>query len=106
MKTKKLYFKSIDDTFCTSLEKHIEEAKLEELKTITLVEAIPDFSNSEYIWCGHQGEIGEREECKKSICEFYSSKSGRGICEHRGKLYQHGEEVTFDVTDNNEKFNK
>lgn len=98
MKTEKLYFKSVDDTICSSLESHLEDAKDEELKEITLIEAIPDNDNVDYIWCTHHGEVTERSDCKKSICSHYESKSGRGICKHRGHLYSHGEEVTFAVT--------
>jgi hypothetical protein len=97
MAKEKLYFESIDDTSCYPLSDRLNDAKLEGLKKVTLVEAIPDNDNVDYIWCGHQGEVGERQECKKSICSYYESKSGRGVCRHRGNLYQHGEEVTFDV---------
>ena len=97
MSKEKLYFRSTDHTFCSSLESHFDDARDEELTEITLFEAIIDNDNSDYIWCSYQGEVGEREECKKSICSFYSSKSGRGVCEHRGKLFLHGEEVKFDV---------
>lgn len=95
MKSGKLYFKSIDDTMCSSLESHIQDAIEEELTEITLVEAIPDNDNTEFIWCTQYGECVERYQCKKSECEKYSSKIGRGKCENRGNLYQHGEEVTF-----------
>jgi len=30
-------------------------------------------------------------------CPAYTSKSGRGVCELRGKLYEHGNEVVFNV---------
>ena len=97
MKQKKLYFRDIDSEFCKSLESHFEDAKDEGLERINLTEAIIDKSNPNYIWCGHFAEIGEKEECAKSKCSFYSSKSGRGVCKHRGNLYEHGEEVEFDI---------
>jgi hypothetical protein len=97
MAKQKLYFSSIDDTSCYTLADRLNDAKLEGLDEVTLIEAIPDNSNPDYIWCGHQGEVGEREGCKKAICPFYKSKSGRGVCKHRGNLYQHGEEATFKV---------
>lgn len=97
MKKKKLYFKSINDTVCLSLESHLQDAKLEELDKITLIEAVPDHNNPDYIFCVHEGEIGERQGCKKSICSLYSSKSGRGTCKHRGRLFQHGNKVEFDI---------
>lgn len=94
---KKLYFKSIDDTTCHSLESHLDDARDEELSEITLVEAIPDNDNPDFIWCTHYGEVAEKDQCKKTFCPHYSSKSGRGKCEHRGNLYSHGDEVTFKI---------
>jgi hypothetical protein len=99
-KTEKLYFKSVDDTICSSLIGFLDDAKWDGLEKITLIEAIPDNGNTETIWCTYYGEVGEKSECKKSICSHYSSKSGRGKCENRGNLYLHGEEVTFDVPKN------
>lgn len=96
-KTEKLYFESIDDTFCTTLERRLEDAKIEGLDEITLVEAITDYDNPDYIWCIHYVECIERNLCRKSECPYYESKSGRGICSNRGNLYMHGEEVTFKV---------
>ena len=97
MKTEKLYFLNIDDTNCWTLSERLNDARLEGLKNVTLIEVIPGNGNPDYIFCGQQGEVGERQECKKSICSYYESKSGRGVCKHRGHLYQHGEEVTFTV---------
>lgn len=98
MKTKeKLYFLDINDTNCYSLSDRLDDARDEELTEITLIEAIPDNDNPDYIWCGVQGEVSERSDCKKSVCLYYESKSGRGVCKHRGNLYSHGEEVEFKV---------
>lgn len=97
MSKEKLYFKSIDDTTCHSLDCHMEDAKLEKLKSITLVEAIPDKDTKDHIWCTHYENTEEKNQCRKSFCPAYESKSGRGVCIHRGNLYQHGEEVTFKV---------
>ena len=97
MKLKKLYFRSIEDKFCKPLEGFIHDAKIDGLDKITLIEAIPNFQDPEHIFCGHEGEVVERQECKKAQCASYSSVNGRGVCEHRGRLYQHGEEVEFDV---------
>ncbi len=96
-KQTKLYFLNIDDTNCYPLSDRLNDARLEGLNKVTLVEAILDNDNPDYIWCGEQGEVGERSECRKSFCSYYESKSGRGICKHRGNLYTHGEEITFDV---------
>lgn len=90
-KKEKLYFTSIDDTFCMRLE-DLSKDELEELD-FELIEAIPDNNNPDYIWCTHFEEARGRSECSKSQCYAYSSKSGRGKCSQRGSLYQHGEKV-------------
>jgi hypothetical protein len=97
MEAEKLYFKSIDDNFCSSLESHIADAISEDLDEITLIEAIPDNDNLDYIWCTHVGEVTERSDCKKSVCHFYETKSGRGKCKNRGSFFMHGEEVKFQI---------
>jgi hypothetical protein len=93
----KLYFLNIDDTNCYPLSDRINDARIEGLEKVTLVEAIPDNDNTDYIWCSHYGEVVDRDQCKKTYCPHYESKSGRGVCKHRGNLYCHGDEVTFDV---------
>jgi len=57
------------------------------------IEAIPDNDNKDFVWCSYYGEVTERQDCKKSMCSHYTSKSGRGVCSNRGKLYKHGETV-------------
>lgn len=101
MKTKEqLYFKSIDDTLCAPLDGYINDARIEGLSEITLVEAIPDPNNPDYIWCTWNGDVIHRTECKKSQCSYYeANKSGRGTCIHRGMLYNHGKEVKFIVNE-------
>lgn len=106
MKAKeKLYFENIYDTTCYPLSDRLNDAKLDGLTEVTLVEAIPDNNNTDYIYCGYHGEVGERSECKKAFCSSYSSKSGRGKCEHRGNLYSHGDEVTFNIPQDSKSFN-
>lgn len=97
MKKEQLYFSSIDDTHCYNLADGLNDAKIEGLEVITLIEAIPDNENPDYIFCSYYGEVGERQECRKSFCPHYASKSGRGKCSNKGNLYVHGEEVTFKV---------
>ena len=75
----KLYFRDIDSEFCYPLGDHIAEAIDDELEEVTLVEAVPDFDNKDYIWCTIDGVCVERSECKKAYCTGYQSKSGRGI---------------------------
>lgn len=98
MKKDTLYFKDEDAEFCCSLKVHLKEAEEDELEQITLLKAIPDFDNPDFIWCAWADAVGERSECKKKLCDAYESKSGRGVCKHRGKLYEHGEAITFHVS--------
>jgi len=95
MKKEKLYFLDEDDEFCLPLSIRLEEAREEGLTEITLFEAIPDKHMKEFVYCRHEGEITETSDCRKHICPYYDSKSGRGVCRHRGKLYLHGDQKTF-----------
>lgn len=101
-----LYFKSVDDITCYSLQRHLLEAKEEELPSVKLIKAIRD-DLKEYTWCSYHGEVTERNECTKACCSYYkANKSGRGTCIHRGKLYVFGEEVEFDVEKTLNNLNK
>ena len=97
MAKEKLYFESIDDTSCYPLSDRLNDARLEGLEKVTLVKAIPDNDNPDYIWCTHYENSEEKNQCRKSFCPAYTSASGIGVCEHRGNLYTFGEEVTFKV---------
>lgn len=92
----KLYFKNEDATLCSPLSGYINDAKIEGLKEVTLIEAIK-CKEQDYVFCRLDGEVLERCDCKKSICDNYSSKSGRGKCENRGITYTYGESITFSV---------
>lgn len=96
----KLYFREIDSNWCYTLDYHMSDAINEGLDTITLYEA-NKAEGSSYIFCKEVGEATEKTDCNKRDCDMYASKSGRGVCMHRGQLYEHGEEVTFDVKDTN-----
>lgn len=102
----KLYFKTVDDTFCSPLESHLHDAKIEGLEKITLIEADPDNDNPDFIWCSQHGECVERNQCKKSECSAYESKSGRGVCSNRGGLFSHGNEVEFNVETHEQNIRK
>lgn len=99
MKKKRYYFSSINDNHCYDLSYHLHNAKADGLEKITLIEAIPDNSNNEFVWCSFDGEVVDRGQCKKSECSQYHSKSGRGVCANRGNLFNHGNEVEFNVND-------
>lgn len=92
----KLYFKNEDSTNCYALVDHLNEAKEDGLNEIELIEAV-SAPKDEYVWCSYHGETIERSECKKSECQLYFSKSGRGVCWHRGSYFLHGEKVKFKV---------
>lgn len=97
----KYYFINEDAESCYPLSFHIELAKHENLETIELIEAIPDFDNPDFIWCSFVGEAGEKTECNKT-CDEYIPVKGKG-CKHKGKLYEYGEKVKFIVKDHAEK---
>ena len=93
MKAEQLYFLDSSQPFCRPLD-YFDKEELEEVD-YEIYEAIPDNSNKDYIFCTVDGEVGEREFCKKIHCFYYESKSGRGVCKHRGKLYEFGEKVNI-----------
>ena len=91
MKTEKLYFLDSSSERCYPLD-YFSLEKLEEVN-YELYEAIPDNDNKDFIFCSLVVEVGEREFCKKSECKYYTSKSGRGVCSYRGKLFEVGKKV-------------
>lgn len=93
MKQQKLYFKNLDDEHCYPLEHFTEDYDLDK---ITLYVAKIDL-NPNFLWCNHYKAIARGEDCKKSLCNFYTSMNynGTGLCKHRGKLYDKGEKVTI-----------
>ncbi len=95
-KNTQYYFRNVYSTNIETIEDILHDAKLDELTSVTVLEANPDNDTSEYIWCGIYDCV-ERCDCKKSLCSSYESKSGRGKCKNKGKLYTHGKEVTFKV---------
>ena len=91
MKTQKLYFLDLSSERCYPLDYF----SLEELEEVDyeLYEAVPDNDSKDFIFCSLAGEVGDREFCKKAHCKYFTSKSGRGVCSHRGKLFEKGEKV-------------
>lgn len=96
-KDTKLYFINKDSVICESLEDILDGAKSDGLTEITVLEAEPDKDTLDIIWCTHFLDCVEKSDCAKSLCSHYESKSGRGVCKNKGKLYTHGKEVTFKV---------
>jgi hypothetical protein len=95
-KEQKLYFKDENSAHCYPLDYFIHDAKINEEKTITLLEAVPS-DIDDFIWCTYYGEPIERNDCKKSQCSQYTSKSGRGKCANKGNLYNHGDKIEVEV---------
>lgn len=93
----KMYFLDEGSIICYPLDYFVKE----ELGDVDfeIFETLPDFSNPEYIWCSYIGEAGERQECKKSVCSYYESKVGEGVCNHRGRLYTYGSKVKLNKKD-------
>lgn len=96
MDLNKLYFAN-KESLCTTLADHLHDAQLEGLSEITLIEAIKDDGTSGQTWCAYKGYAVDNCDCKKSACGYYSSKSGRGRCEHKGTLYSFGNKEVFQV---------
>lgn len=92
-----LYFKDKDSECCYCLEDYLNEAREEGLTEITLLKAIPDDDNTDYIWCTYAGAVEERCECSKTHCDYYPREQKGGKCPNRGRLYLHGEKVTFKI---------
>jgi len=95
----KYYFQTSSSEMAFTLE-YFEDEVPEEGDEITLFEAIPDNSNQDYIWCTHYHEIVDKDQCKKSFCPHYESKSGRGVCKNKGNLFEVGNPVKFKLIDN------
>lgn len=94
---KKLYFKSIDDNHCQSLEDCLNEAKSDgATDTITLIEAIPADMIG-YRWCTLCGEAVEKWDCSKKACSSYKKPLKGNTCANKGQFYTYGEEVIFDI---------
>lgn len=95
----KMFFSSVDENHCYPLCVHLDNAIDSMEETITLIEAIPAGKNTGMHWCKEFGEVVEHFDCTKAACSSYTSKSGRGVCKNRGKLYEHGAEININVKD-------
>ena len=70
-------------------------AREREEKEITVYKAEPVKVHG-YMYCKLHG-AGEDGNCGK-ICTDYIPRNGkRGMCKHRGKLYQAGQKVKFNI---------
>jgi hypothetical protein len=92
----KLYFKDINDEMCYELSHFMREAIDEGLDVLELFEAVEE-PNTGLLFCKAVDSVAEEGSCGK-LCEFYTPINGRnGKCIYRGKVYSHGEKVSFSV---------
>ena len=91
-----MYFSEEGDNVCIELSDHIQAAKIDGLKEIELIEAIPDNSIKDHVWCMELENTVERSDCSKCNCHMWTSSNGR-VCDFRGKLYKPAQKVKFDV---------
>jgi len=92
----KYYFENEDAEVCYPLSYFTDRAKESGLKEISILEAVPDFRNKEFVWCGWDDSCTYMSDCKKSVCSAWTKGKGN-MCDHRGKLYAHGDSVTIKI---------
>ena len=94
MKKQQYYFRNSGSQNCYRLEYHLKEAHDEGLTDVTLIEAIPDPHNPDYVYCTNNETIVERDGCRKEFCRCYERRGNAkgGCCAQRGRLYVHGNE--------------
>ena len=89
------FFSGEDEEICYPLWKHLMWAREKDEKEVTVYKAEPIKVHG-YMYCKLHG-AGEDGNCGK-ICDDYIPRNGkRGMCKHRGKLYQAGQKVKFNV---------
>lgn len=107
--SKKLYFSEIEEDYANTLEFILEEMKERELSEITVNEAKREIQ-SDYFYCKKLQEVGEKEECSKSNCEFYEPRNKKGgCCKYFGFTYEPSTEfkltIDGDLTPINDRYN-
>ena len=89
------FFSGEDEELCYPLWKHLMWAREKDEKEVTVYKAEPIKVHG-YMYCNLHG-AGEDGKCGK-ICTDYIPRNGkRGMCKHRGKLYQARQKVKFNV---------
>ena len=89
------FFSGEDEEICYPLWKHLMWAREKDEKEVTVYKAEPIKVHG-YMYCKLHG-AGEDGNCGK-ICDDYIPRNGkRGMCKHRGTLYQAGQKVKFIV---------
>jgi hypothetical protein len=86
----KRYFFQKDDENCYTLDYHLQYMAENHIKEMDLYLAKREIK-SDYFFCKHFQECGERGECGKH-CEAYSPRNGKGgVCKHFGYTYEQTE---------------
>jgi len=88
----KYYFLELDTEMCYSLEyikdlireQNLKEKEVYEAKLIT---------DSEFMYCTIQGDIGEKGHCGKD-CKWYEARNGiSGNCKFNRGVYEHSDKI-------------
>ena len=87
----KLYFPDWDSCYCHTIKQMKGYAMENDIKEFDAVEAVPDHTQREEVWCDIDGDFVSRCDCNKPSCYCYApNKSGRGVCIHRRHCYLQG----------------
>lgn len=85
-KMSKFYFLHKNDLNCYTKEAILERIKREGLTEIE-VEGAKRETGTDYFYCSHYGEVGEKGNCSNG-CDGYSPRNGKaGCCRHFGFCY-------------------
>jgi len=91
MNKSRYYFRIGDDT-CYKIESHLAYMVLSNITKMNIVLAERDI-NSDYFFCQHYKETGEKGQCGKS-CDAYSPRNGKsGACKFVGYVYSETDKV-------------
>ena len=87
----KRYFFQKDDENCYTLDYHLQSMAENYIKEMDVYLAERE-TQSDYLFCHHFQESGERGECGKH-CEAYKPRNGKnGVCKHFGYTYEQTEQ--------------
>ena len=85
--SRKLYFHHEDDERCYTIEEHMDQMKFNGEAERKIIRAKAEYG-VDYFWCSWIGECGEKGECGKLNCSYYSPRNGiSGICKHHSPCY-------------------
>lgn len=87
MSKPKLYFQTKESEYCQSLESFKNEMKINDVKEMTVYEAVKDDSK-DYFFCQAVGEVTENNGICGRDCTDYEPRNGKsGICNHKSCCY-------------------